>query len=172
MVDGVRRFMDSTRAELMGVLAAMGGVRGYWRGRVVHRLDNQGVVDAFERRRRVRRREEDGAEGWEEVHGDLWMEVEKQMEWWGDRYELRWSQGHPERGKKGHEGKGTAEGREGWSVHDHYNHACDEEAESVYDEECEWGQTRGHGEGGIEVWVGGERLQQKVRNQVKAGFVF
>ena len=160
VVDGNREDMDSTRAEAQAVVAAMGALLGRWTGEVVHRLDNKGVVDRYNDLRY-------GAnhmEGWEMAHGDVWEEIRWLRAKWGGRYKLEWSRGHPEKDEK----KGDAVGREGWSVHDHFNHECDREADRIYNEYRKWDIIREYGGGdGLQVWVGGRRLQNSLRKRLQ-----
>ena len=93
-VDGDAGVVDSTRAELEGVVDAMRVLWQLWQGEVVHRLDNQGVVDVFGKLGGMM----DG-EVMELPHADVWAEALWWWRRWDGRYRVEWVRGHPEKRK-------------------------------------------------------------------------
>ena len=164
MVDGNRATMDSYRAELKGLAAAMARLKGRWKGEVVHRLDNKAVVDVYHRIKYMQ--EEDMIR---EKAGDLWGVVKQLWEGWEGRYKVQWMRGHPEKGEHEHKGKGGVDTKEGWDRHDHANHFCDRQADAVYHQAMRWGDQIDYPTGsGIRVWMGGRRLQQQLQKAVRS----
>ena len=91
-MDGDAGVVDSTRAELEGVVDAMRVLWQLWQGEVVHRLDNQGVVDVFGKLGGMM----DG-EVMELPHADVWAEALWWWRRWDGRHEVRWIRGHPKK---------------------------------------------------------------------------
>ena len=73
--------VSSTRAEAVGLLAAMRRLRGHWKGKVEHRLDNWGVVQRYKRLHNDKE-----VRWWQDGDRDIWREIWREWRAWGDRY--------------------------------------------------------------------------------------
>jgi hypothetical protein len=150
-VDGGPGVMDSTRAELEGVLGAMRGLWGLWEGGVIHRLDNEGVVKVYEEIERYETGRMDGL-----PHVDVWEEVLWWKRRWGGRYVVKWHRGHPEERKLA------------WVKHDQANFHCDLRCDFGMKGRWPWGEVKGRRKGeGLELWVGGVRAVRGMKEAVK-----
>jgi ribonuclease HI len=83
---------SSSRAEAMGLLAAMAALDGRWYGCCAHTIDNQAVVTMFETCE-----SKTSTEWLRHVDRDIWREVSARKRRWSGRYQVTWHRSHPER---------------------------------------------------------------------------